>query len=106
MPDVEWLVDDYGVSHLYAETRPDLWFANGYVHARERLFQMDVLRHVGRGTSAAVSGADQLGLYERFDFKPLALDREAVEAMASDRDTLDVEPTHGRFPRLRAVLGR
>lgn len=53
--------DAYGVSHLYAEDPYALFFANGYVQARDRLFQMDVLRHVGYGDSASVIGPAQLG---------------------------------------------
>lgn len=52
--------DAYGVSHIYADDAYTLFYANGYVQARDRLFQMDVLRHVGYGDSAAIVGASQL----------------------------------------------
>ncbi|MEA3136999.1 MAG: penicillin amidase [Thermoplasmata archaeon] len=52
--------DAYGVSHIYADDTYTLFYANGYVQARDRLFQLDVLRHVGYGDSALVAGSGQL----------------------------------------------
>ena len=37
---VEVHFDDFGVPHLYADDEEDAWFAFGYIHARERLFQI------------------------------------------------------------------
>lgn len=54
------LTDTHGVSHVYAEDLYGLAFGNGYVQARDRLFEMDVLRHVGYGDSAGVIGPSQL----------------------------------------------
>ena len=58
--EVEILTDEYGVSHIYGDELYDLGYGNGYVQARDRLFEMDVLRHVGRGDSASVIGASQM----------------------------------------------
>lgn len=52
--------DDYGVSHLHADDRYALAYAMGYVQARDRLFEMDVLRHIGYGDSASVLGPGQI----------------------------------------------
>jgi penicillin G amidase len=52
--------DEYGVTHIYADDEYTLFYANGYVQARDRLFQIHVLRHVGYGDSAAVAGSGQL----------------------------------------------
>ncbi|HUR25097.1 MAG TPA: penicillin acylase family protein [Candidatus Thermoplasmatota archaeon] len=52
--------DGYGVPHIYADDEYTLFYANGYVQARDRLFQLDVLRHVGYGDSAVIAGAGQL----------------------------------------------
>jgi penicillin G amidase len=41
--------DAMGVPHIYASTSHDLFFAQGYVHAQERFWQMDFWRHVGSG---------------------------------------------------------
>ncbi|HWG92491.1 MAG TPA: penicillin acylase family protein, partial [Candidatus Thermoplasmatota archaeon] len=52
--------DAYGVSHLFADNAYTLFYGNGYVQARDRLFQLDLLRHVGYGDSASLVGAGQL----------------------------------------------
>lgn len=48
----------FGVPHIYAATRSDLMFAQGYVHAQDRWWTMDFYRHAARGTLAALIGAD------------------------------------------------
>jgi penicillin amidase len=48
--------DERAVPHLYAHNLDDLFFAQGYVHAQERLWQMDVLRRTARGQLAEVFG--------------------------------------------------
>lgn len=52
--------DAYGVTQIYADDAYTLFYANGYVQARDRLFEIHVLRHVGYGDSAAVAGSGQL----------------------------------------------
>ena len=42
--------DPMGVPHIYATTPHDLFFAQGFVHAQDRFWQMDFWRHVGSGT--------------------------------------------------------
>lgn len=48
--------DENGVPHIYADSAHDLFFAQGYVHAQDRLFQMDFQRRVGTGTLSEVLG--------------------------------------------------
>ncbi|MBK5006587.1 penicillin acylase family protein [Pseudomonas sp. S32] len=48
--------DTRGVPHLQAQNEPDLYRALGYVHAQDRLFQMEILRHLARGELAEVLG--------------------------------------------------
>ena len=45
-----------GVPHLTAASRHDLYFAQGWVHATDRLFQMDTLRRTASGTLAELLG--------------------------------------------------
>ena len=47
--DVEVVFDDMAVPHIYADSEPDAMYALGYVHAMERLWQMDLLRRAGAG---------------------------------------------------------
>ncbi|MEF8790854.1 MAG: penicillin acylase family protein, partial [Haloarculaceae archaeon] len=45
--------DDHGVPHVTAENTEALYFAVGYVHARDRLFQMDLQRRLMAGNLSA-----------------------------------------------------
>lgn len=49
---------EYGVPHIYAEDATDAYRAFGYVHAQDRLWQMDLLRHVGSGRLSELFGRD------------------------------------------------
>ncbi|HET6404417.1 MAG TPA: penicillin acylase family protein [Candidatus Thermoplasmatota archaeon] len=52
--------DAWGVPHVYADSAYGVFWGNGYAQAQDRLFQMDVLRHVGKGESARYLGPSQL----------------------------------------------
>ncbi len=54
---VEILTDRYGVPHIYAHNEDDLYFAQGYTHAQERLWQMEVNRRVGSGRLSEIFGS-------------------------------------------------
>ncbi len=41
--------DEMGVPHIYGDARGDVLFGTGYATATDRMFAIDVLRHVGRG---------------------------------------------------------
>jgi penicillin amidase len=53
---VEILRDRWGVPHIYASTTHDLFFAQGYITAKDRLFQIDLWRRAGTGRLAEVLG--------------------------------------------------
>ncbi len=57
---VEILRDRWGVPHIYARTSADLFFAQGYIAARDRLFQIDLWRRTGAGRLAEVLGEQAL----------------------------------------------
>jgi acyl-homoserine lactone acylase PvdQ len=52
--------DEYGIPHVYAESWTDAARVLGYLHASDRLWQMDLLRRQASGTTAEVMGADAL----------------------------------------------
>lgn len=54
---VEVLRDTWGVPHIYAGNQHDLFFAQGFVAAQDRLFQIDLWRRTALGQTAAVLGA-------------------------------------------------
>jgi acyl-homoserine lactone acylase PvdQ len=47
---------DFGVPHIYGDTRADTIFGAGYVGAEDRLFFMDLLRHAGRAQLSGFAG--------------------------------------------------
>jgi penicillin amidase len=53
---VEVLRDEWGVPHIYAQTTEDLFFAQGFVAAQDRLWQMELWRRVATGTLAEIVG--------------------------------------------------
>ena len=57
---VEIYRDQMGIPHIYATTQHDLFFAQGYVHAQDRFWQMDTWRHIGSGTLSEMFGSGQV----------------------------------------------
>ncbi len=77
---VEVRYDERGVPHLAAQNEADLYRALGFVHAQDRLFQMEMLRRLARGELAEVLGA---GLIETDTlFRTLGLRRKADDMAA------------------------
>ncbi len=79
--------DERGVPHIRAENEVDLYRALGYVHAQDRLFQMEVLRRLARGELAEILGpklleTDQLfrtiGIRSKADQMAAGMDRNAA----------------------------
>ncbi len=57
---VEILRDKWGVNHIYAENQYDLFFAQGYSAAKDRLFQFEKWRRQATGTVAEILGPSEL----------------------------------------------
>lgn len=55
---VEVLRDRWGVAHIYAQTVRDLFFAQGYVAAQDRLYQIEIWRRTGAGELSEVFGPE------------------------------------------------
>lgn len=54
--EVEVKYDTYGIPHIYAQSSEDAYRALGYVHAQDRLFQMEMIRRLSAGRLAEVLG--------------------------------------------------
>src|SRR6266540_3755689 len=52
--------DGNGIAHVLARNDHDLYFLQGWVHAQDRLFQMDVSRRIPSGTLAELFGTGAL----------------------------------------------
>lgn len=72
---VEVRYDHFGVPHIYAQNDTDAYFALGFAVARDRLFQMELLRRVGAGRLSEVFGKDLVST-DAF-FRTLGIDKQA-----------------------------
>lgn len=52
--------DSAGIAHVWAQNDTDLYFAQGYTHAQERLWQMELFRRVAEGRLAEVLGESMI----------------------------------------------
>ena len=48
--------DEWGVPHIFAEYEEDMFFAQGFCHAQDRYFQMDMIRRQVRGRLSEILG--------------------------------------------------
>ena len=78
---VEIVRDSSGVPHIYASTEHDLFFAQGFVHAQDRFWQMDFWRHIGSGRLSEMFGESQLDT-DKF-LRTLGWARVAQEELAT-----------------------
>ena len=53
---VEVYYDTYGIPHIYAKNQTDAYIALGYIHAQDRLWQMEVIRRIAPGRLAEIFG--------------------------------------------------
>jgi penicillin amidase len=70
--------DKYGVPHIYGEKETDVFCALGYIHAKERLFQMELVRRISSGRLSEILGSKMLEA-DKF-FRMLGLNRRAEES--------------------------
>ncbi len=74
------------VPHIFGATDPDVFFALGFAHAQDRLWQMTVLRRTAQGRLSEVFGERTLKIDElmrRFDFYNLSLQSVAAQDVAT-----------------------
>lgn len=57
---VEIIRDEWGINHIYAKNQHDLFFAQGYAAATDRLFQFEIWRRQATGTVAEILGEREL----------------------------------------------
>ena len=114
------IFESNGTAHIVAGSDHDLFLAMGYVHAKFRLFQMDLLRRQGEGRLSEVVGKAaldsdrfelQLGLLrtaraEWAQLKPGQRSRSALEAYAQGvNDRIDEAERQQQLPAMFTLLG-
>ncbi len=88
---VEVIRDVDGVPHVYARSEHDLFYAQGYIHAQDRFWQMDFWRHVGGGRLSEMFGDGQVEtdmFLRSLDFVGIA-EQELAEVDAGHKAILD-----------------
>ena len=78
---VEILVDRWGIPHIYSQTEEDLFFAQGFNAARDRLFQLEMWRRQVTGTVSELLG-------------PRTLDKDIGARLLRYRGDLEQELNH------------
>src|SRR5208337_1553074 len=78
--------DGQGVPTIEAATLEDLFFAQGYVTAQDRLWQMDMLRRAAAGELSEVIGEDYVKMDREQRILGLRLAAQAAEKNISARD--------------------
>jgi penicillin amidase len=104
---VEILRDSWGTPHIYAQDLHDLFFAQGYVHAQDRMWQMDFNRRLVAGRLSEILGAVGLPL-DRWmrtltmrrvaEFEVGLLDGEIKGFLQAYADGINVFIGQRRFP--------
>lgn len=77
--EVKTYFDPYGIPHIYADNEADALKALGYVHAQDRLWQMELLRRVAKGRLSEVFGKDMVKT-DKF-FLSLGIDEHTRETL-------------------------
>jgi penicillin amidase len=85
--------DAEGIVHVFATSEEDLALAQGWVHARDRLFQMDVSRRQASGTLAELLG--QAALPSDVEMRTLGLRRAAACSLKSANEGCPFNPAQG-----------
>lgn len=87
---VEIVRDRWGINHIYAQNEGDLFFAQGYAAAKDRLFQLEIWRRQASGTVAEILGRR-------------ALQRDIGSRLHKFRGDLDAELNH-YHPRGKQII--
>jgi penicillin amidase len=113
---VEILRDRWGVPHIYASNTHDLFFAQGYITAVDRLFQIDLWRRAGTGKLAEVLGPsaiprDTLARAVAFhgdwsaEWAAYGPDARAITTAFTDGINAYIKSLNGKWPREFEVAG-
>ena len=91
--------DERGVPHIQAQNEADLYRALGYVHAQDRLFQMEMLRRLSRGELAEVRVKNRFAVGDQLELMTprgnLQFSLSALEKASGERT--DLAPGDGHI---------
>ena len=101
--------DEYGVPHINAQSEYDAFFAVGFTHAQDRLWQMELTRRIGMGRLSEVLGESTLkfdkmfrtlGLWRHVHQLSQALDEDTRNALQAYADGINqfISTHQGKYP--------
>jgi penicillin amidase len=113
---VEVQRDKWGVPHIYAKNTDDLFFAQGFVAAQDRLFQLDWWRRVAVGETAEVLGPEavpadtfaRLLLYRgdmKAEWASYSPDTQRIATAFTDGINAYIDHVQGKLPVEFQILG-
>jgi penicillin G amidase len=73
--------DEYGIPHIYADSQKDAMTVLGYVHAQDRLWQMELLRRIAPGRLSEIFGS--VALKNDLFFAGIGIDEKSEIAIAA-----------------------
>ncbi len=80
--DTEVLYDEHGIPHIYAQNETDAYFTLGYCHAKDRLFQMEILRRLANGRLCEILGNVPAALDADKYFRTMSIRKQAEKTVA------------------------
>jgi penicillin amidase len=89
---VEVIRDEWGIPHIYAQNADDLFFAQGYVMAQDRLWQMEWWRRDREGRLAEILG-------------PAAVERDRLARLTKFRGPFDEREWTSYHPEGKRIVG-
>lgn len=109
-------MDDFGVPHIYAMTEKDALTVLGYVHAQDRLWQMELLRRIAPGRLSEIFGSKalnndkffaSLGINENSQISVIQIDKTSNEYKLSQAylDGINQYLENGKTPIEFDILG-
>ena len=85
--EIEILWDKWGIPHIYAKSINDAYFAQGYLHARHRLFQIEQFRRLTTGELSEIIGEGILNSDKHYKTIGMhIISRRCVERLKKDPD--------------------
>lgn len=88
---------EHGIPHIYGDSEEDVYHSLGYIHAMERLWQMDLVRHVGSGRLSELFGPDMIKT-DKF------LRTMGLNKYASESATNYISRNHESLPLVQAYI--
>ena len=95
--------DEYGVPHIYADSEKDAMTALGYVHAQERLWQMELLRRIAPGRLSEIFGSVALK-NDKF-FSGIGIEEASAKAISKlDKNSVSYKLTQAYLDGINQYL--